>query len=123
MLIAIIYPTYITDNELIAHEPQWDSLVAEESLKIVNEKQKETEEKSNSDNEDEDKIDTENEDKVDSEDEEEDVDTEITEKPVSMSLKDLAPLSSISEVTLNKLELGDVDELINLLMQMSMLKA
>lgn len=37
-----------------------------------------------------------------------DSDSELTDPPVSMTLQSLAPFSSISEVTLNKLDLGDL---------------
>lgn len=37
-----------------------------------------------------------------------DSDAELGDQPVSMTLRSLAPFSSISEVTLNKLDLGDL---------------
>lgn len=67
------------------HEPQWESLANEEQQLVDNETRKSSTDTNNA------------------ETDEEDGETEALQKPVR-SLKDSAPLSSCSEVTLNKLE-------------------
>lgn len=50
-------------------------------------------------------------DKDDDDDDDVDDNNELTDNPVSMTVKQLAPLSSISEVTLDKLDLGELQPL------------
>lgn len=74
------------DSQLMDHEPQWESLAAEEQQQLLN-----------NDDQRKSSIDT------NDADTDEEGDAELSQKPVR-SLKDSAPLSSCSEVTLNKLQ-------------------
>ncbi|XP_053684108.1 axotactin isoform X1 [Sabethes cyaneus] len=110
----------IRDSQLMDHEPQWESLVAEESEALV----KCRGESGDNDEDDDDDSDDDQNSQTGragatplangngmtphSDQDDTDTDTELLDPPVSMTLRSLAPFSSISEVTLNKLDLGDL---------------
>ena len=86
------------------HEPQWESLNAEETDALV----QKTADSNGSPTNTLANGGTTNGTTGHHSDDHSDSDGELGDQPVSMTLRSLAPFSSISEVTLNKLDLGDL---------------
>lgn len=95
----------IRDSQLMDHEPQWESLNAEETDALV---PNSPDTNGGPDTTMANGGGTTNGTSGHHSDDHSDSDAELGDQPVSMTLRSLAPFSSISEVTLNKLDLGDL---------------
>lgn len=100
-----------TDSQLMDHEPLWESLAAEEAEALIKEIPNGTEDsRPNSRHGSSPQL-ANGSNGVNAHhpsDRDTDSDNELTDTSVSMTLQSIAPFSSISEVTLNKLDLGDL---------------
>ncbi|EAT43999.1 AAEL004583-PC [Aedes aegypti] len=103
--------TGIRDSQLMDHEPLWESLAAEEAEALIKEIPNGTEDsRPNSRHGSSPQL-ANGSNGVNAHhpsDRDTDSDNELTDTSVSMTLQSIAPFSSISEVTLNKLDLGDL---------------
>lgn len=97
--------TGIRDSQLMDHEPMWESLAAEETETLLKEGSNGIDDGHRGSSP---QLANGNHHAQHPADRDADSDNELTDPPVSMTLQSLAPFSSISEVTLNKLDLGDL---------------